>query len=63
MPWYQRPRPGALYVIGLIPAVWTFYLGVVDQLGADPMKVLERDLGLWALKFLVSASRSRRCGG
>lgn len=53
VPWYQRLRPGALYVIGLIPAVWTFYLGVVDQLGADPMKVLERDLGLWALKFLV----------
>ena len=23
-----RLRPGALYVIGLIPAVWTFYLGV-----------------------------------
>ena len=53
MPWYQRLRPGALYLIGLIPAAWTFYLGVVDRLGADPMKVLERDLGLWALKFLV----------
>ena len=25
----------------------------MDQLGPDPMKVLERDLGLWALKFLV----------
>ena len=28
-------------------------LASMDQLGADPMKVLERDLGLWALKFLV----------
>ena len=53
LPWYQRLRPGALYFIGIIPAAWTFYLGVMDQLGADPMKVLERDLGLWALKFLV----------
>jgi sulfoxide reductase heme-binding subunit YedZ len=53
LPWYQRPRPGLLYLVGLIPAVWTFHLGVVDRLGADPMKVLERDLGLWALKFLV----------
>ena len=26
----------------------------MDQLGADPMKVLERSLGLWALKFLVA---------
>ncbi len=53
LPWYQRPRPGFLYLVGIIPAVWTFYLGVMDRLGADPMKVLERDLGLWALKFLV----------
>ena len=48
-----QPRPGHLYWIGMIPAVWTFYLGVTDQLGADPMKVLERTLGLWALRFLV----------
>jgi sulfoxide reductase heme-binding subunit YedZ len=54
LPWYQRLRPGALYFVGLVPAVWTFYLGVTDQLGADPMKVLERSLGLWALKFLVA---------
>lgn len=46
-------RPGQLYWLGLIPAAWTFYLGVTDQLGADPMKVLERTLGLWALRFLV----------
>lgn len=54
LPWYQRPRPGALYLIGLIPAVWTFYQGVMDQLGADPMKVLERSLGEWALRFLIA---------
>lgn len=53
LPWYQRLKPGALYVIGLTPGAWTFYLGVMDRLGADPMKVLERGLGLWALKFLV----------
>jgi len=55
LPWYQRPRPGALYLVGIVPAAWTFYLGVVDQLGADPMKVLERSLGLWALRFLVAS--------
>lgn len=53
LPWYQWVRPGALYFVGMIPAVWTFYLGLTDQLGADPMKVLERSLGLWALRFLV----------
>jgi sulfoxide reductase heme-binding subunit YedZ len=45
-------RP-AIYAIGMIPAAWTFYLGLTDQLGADPLKVLERSLGLWALRFLV----------
>jgi methionine sulfoxide reductase heme-binding subunit len=53
LPWYQRPRPGVLYLVGIAPAAWTFWLGLTDRLGADPMKVLERDLGLWALKFLV----------
>ncbi len=43
----------ALYVVGLIPAVWTFHLAVADQLGADPLKVLERSLGLWSLRFIV----------
>jgi len=50
--WLLRP---ALYWNGLVPAVWTFYLGVNDQLGADPMKSLERTLGLWALRFLIAA--------
>lgn len=48
----RSARP-AIYVIGMVPAVWTFYLALTDQLGADPLKVLERSLGLWALRFLV----------
>lgn len=43
----------AVYLFGLLPAVWTFHLAVTDQLGADPLKVLERSLGLWSLRFLV----------
>jgi methionine sulfoxide reductase heme-binding subunit len=53
--WSRYLRPGLLYPIGMIPAAWTFWLGVTDQLGADPMKVLERSLGLWALRFLIAA--------
>lgn len=45
----------ALYGVGMVPAVWTFYLGVMGQLGADPMKTLERTLGLWALRFLIAS--------
>jgi sulfoxide reductase heme-binding subunit YedZ len=63
---FLQERRWWLYAIGLAPAVWTFYLGLNDQLGADPMKVLERTLGLWALRFLViglSITPLRRIGG
>ena len=43
-----------IYVVGAVPAVWNIYLGVTDQLGAEPIKTLEQILGLWALRFLVA---------
>jgi sulfoxide reductase heme-binding subunit YedZ len=50
----------------MTPAVWTFWLGLNDQLGADPQNTLERTLGLWALRFLViglAITPLRRLGG
>jgi sulfoxide reductase heme-binding subunit YedZ len=44
----------AVYIVGFIPAVWLFYEGVNDRLGADPMRYLEQALGLWALRFLIA---------
>jgi len=43
-----------VYVVGFVPAVWLFYQGINDNLGADPMRYLEQSLGLWALRFLVA---------
>lgn len=43
-----------VYVVGFVPAAAYFYLGVTDQLGADPLKVLEKALGLWALRLLIA---------
>jgi methionine sulfoxide reductase heme-binding subunit len=60
------PVRRAIYIVGMMPAVWTFYLGLNDQLGADPQNVLERTLGLWALRFLVltlAITPLRRLGG
>ena len=60
------PVRRAIYVLGMVPAVWTFYLGLTDQLGADPQNTLERTLGLWALRFLIVAlaiTPLRRLGG
>lgn len=42
-----------LYVVALLPAGWEFYLGAIDNLGADPVKTFEQSLGLWAIRFLV----------
>ena len=41
------------YAVGVVPAVWTFYLGATGGLGADPVKTFEHTLGLWALRFLI----------
>jgi methionine sulfoxide reductase heme-binding subunit len=60
------PIRRTIYIAGFVPAVWYFYLGFTDQLGADPQNVLERTLGLWALRFLIAAlaiSPLRRLGG
>ena len=43
----------AVYIFGFIPAIWYFYLGATNQLGADPVKSFEQALGLWALRFLI----------
>jgi len=50
---WPRIVRASVYWVGFVPAVWTFYLGVMDRLGADPMRTLEQTLGLWALRFLI----------
>jgi sulfoxide reductase heme-binding subunit YedZ len=60
------PVRRAIYIFGAMPGLSTFYLGVTNQLGADPMATLERTLGLWALRFLILAlavTPLRRLGG
>jgi methionine sulfoxide reductase heme-binding subunit len=56
-PWRDLPHPPKIvvYIVGFVPAVWWFWLGVADRLGADPMRALEHALGLWALRFLIAS--------
>ncbi|GBR58039.1 sulfite oxidase subunit YedZ [Gluconobacter thailandicus F149-1 = NBRC 100600] len=42
-----------LYPLGLLPAVWLVLQGQNGDLGADPVNVFERSLGLWAFRFLL----------
>src|SRR5215471_18380901 len=60
------PVRRAIYLVGMLPAVSTFYFGLTDQLGADPQKTLEQTLGVWALRFLIvclAITPLRRLGG
>jgi methionine sulfoxide reductase heme-binding subunit len=50
---YHKASVRALYAIGFIPAVWYFYLGTMNELGANPVKTFLQVLGLWALRFLL----------
>jgi len=43
----------ALYALGFVPAVWTFYLGATGQLVGNPVKIFEHLLGEWALRLLI----------
>ena len=54
-PWRDLPQLPTIvvYLVGVVPAIWWFWLGAVDRLGAYPMRELEHTLGLWALRFLI----------
>jgi sulfoxide reductase heme-binding subunit YedZ len=49
----RRVPVWSVWLILLVPAVWTFWLGLTGGLGAEPIKALERQLGEVALQLLV----------
>lgn len=51
--WLRRLPTWPVYVAGIVPAMVYFYWAVSNQLGADPLQVLERQLGKWALQLLI----------
>jgi methionine sulfoxide reductase heme-binding subunit len=43
-----------LYILGALPGVWLFYSAVSGMSGPDPIRPLERGLGLYGLQFLIA---------
>lgn len=43
-----------VYLLGAIPFALLVVQAFTGDLGADPVKFIERDLGLWGLKFIVA---------
>ena len=44
----------SLYIAGPVPLFWLYYLGLTNQLGADPVKVIEHRLGLIGLQLIIA---------
>ncbi|MGK6313031.1 protein-methionine-sulfoxide reductase heme-binding subunit MsrQ [Neorhizobium sp. DT-125] len=51
---YHKASIWALYVIGLVPALWYFYQAATGGLGFNPVKEFEHLLGIWALRFIIA---------
>jgi sulfoxide reductase heme-binding subunit YedZ len=49
----RRVPTWAVYMTGALPALWLFWLALSNGLGPDPVKVMERSLGEWGLRFLL----------
>jgi len=44
---------GLLYPVLIVPGLVYFYWASTNQLGADPLKALEHQLGTWALQLIL----------
>lgn len=42
-----------LYLLAVLPPAWLLWAGITGQLGVDPTKVLEHQMGEWALQLLL----------
>ncbi|WP_320177023.1 protein-methionine-sulfoxide reductase heme-binding subunit MsrQ [Roseovarius pacificus] len=50
----RRVPAAVLYVLGLLQALWLFYLGATGGLGVEPIKALEHELGEIALQLVIA---------
>jgi sulfoxide reductase heme-binding subunit YedZ len=50
---FRRLFKTGLFIVSFLPAVALIYGALNNQLGANPIEVLTRDTGEWALRFLL----------
>ena len=50
----RRVPPLAVYIAGVLPLAWLVWLLLNGQLGVDPVKRIEHQLGEWGLQLLVA---------
>ncbi|WP_090219215.1 protein-methionine-sulfoxide reductase heme-binding subunit MsrQ [Epibacterium ulvae] len=52
--WIRRLPVWVVYLLGVLPAPWLFYLGLIGDLGADPVKAIEHRYGELALQLVIA---------
>lgn len=52
---FRRLPEAAVWMAGALPLVWLVQAAVTGGLGVDPVKAVEHDLGLWALRLLMAS--------
>lgn len=52
--WLRRVPVWPGYLLGFVPAAWLLWLGVNNELGANPVKALEHELGEIALQLILA---------
>ncbi len=65
-PWFSRVFKPLVFIACLAPVLWLAWGVWQDTLGANPIEVLTRGLGEWALRFLLltlAVSTTRRLIG
>lgn len=51
----RRVPTAVVWIGGLFPLVWLIWAAATNSLGADPVKAIEKSLGLWGLQFLLAS--------
>lgn len=51
---FRKVPTWPVYLAGTVPAFVYYYWALTGQLGVDPLPVLERQLGKWALQLLLA---------
>ena len=52
--WIRAVPVWPSYIVAALPPVWLLQQGLSGGLGADPVKVMEHQLGLWGLQLLIA---------
>ncbi|MCA0921504.1 protein-methionine-sulfoxide reductase heme-binding subunit MsrQ [Pseudooceanicola nanhaiensis] len=50
----RRVPAWPLYLLGALPPVWLIWAGFAGQLGVDPVKEMEHQMGEWGLWLLIA---------